>query len=92
MDEKENLIKVSRLLSDLGFELEKEQQHMSGHRTILSQNKLLLVGRKRSKNLRVIIKMSNNPRGKKEIKKELLNTLKTIYRNLFYINKKYLHI
>src|SRR3989344_1548519 len=71
---------VSFILRGLGFNLDQDQPHISGERFLMTKEKLVLVGKRMSDNLRVIIKVSNHDSGKKEIMDEkrardLLQTL-----------------
>lgn len=61
---------ITKILNELGFELEKLQPHINGERKIMAPNKLVLVGRSVKDNRRVIIKMSSLIKGKKEIQEE----------------------
>jgi len=81
---KSELAVVSPMLSELGFELEKEQPHISGERYLMSGRKLVLMGVRKSDGKRVVVKVSNDLDGKKEIKEEherrdALNKLKFSY-------------
>ena len=58
---------IGQILKTVGFELEKDQPHMQGERFLMMKDKFVLVGRQQKDGLRVIIKTSNNPLGKKEI-------------------------
>lgn len=62
--------RISSLLNSLGFNLEKEQPHISGERFLLAPDKLVLVGRRIEDGLQVIIKISNLLKGKEEIRQE----------------------
>lgn len=61
---------ISKLLSRIGFILEEEQPHVNGERFLASPDKLVLVGKRKKDNLRVIIKASALKRAKEEIKQE----------------------
>ena len=61
---------ISHLLTRLGFDLEKEQPHISGERFLASPDKLVLVGKKMDSGSRVIIKMSRLVKAKQEIRQE----------------------
>lgn len=64
------IVYISQILKTLGFNLDKEQPHISGERFLASPDKLVLVGEKVSNGLRVIIKMSRLIRAKQEIRQE----------------------
>lgn len=57
-------------LKSLGFSLLKDQPHISGERFLMARYKQVLIGRRDSDNLKVIIKASNNLIGKKDIESE----------------------
>ncbi len=67
---------VMPLLEKLGYELEKEQPHAGGERylmqavTTASGKKLILLGRRKSDNLRVVIKTTNDSAGIRELEHE----------------------
>jgi hypothetical protein len=64
------LEKVGELLKPVGFELEPEQPHISGERFLMMKEKLVLVGKRIHDSKKVIIKVSNEESGKKEIDSE----------------------
>lgn len=64
---KKELEKNSRFLAPLGFVLDEFQPHISGERYLMSRNKLVLMGRQANNNERVVIKVSTQPEGKKQI-------------------------
>src|SRR3989344_3115818 len=74
-----NLDKIQSILSPLGYTLDQEQPHMSGERFLMMRNKYVLSGKDTSDN-KIIIKISNDPEGRKDIEREkrardLLNSL-----------------
>lgn len=76
----DELARISGLMLPLGFNLEGEQPHVGGERYLMTKNKLVLVGNRISDGVRVIIKASSHPEGKKEIisekkSRDLLTTL-----------------
>ncbi len=62
--------KTSSILNDLGFSLEESQIHVLGERYLIGGKKLVLLGRNKKTNDKVIIKVSSHPSGIKEIRKE----------------------
>lgn len=67
---KKEIGKISDILFDLRFSLDEIQPHISGERFLMAKNKMVLVGKRNSDNLKVIIKSSNNQDGQKEITNE----------------------
>lgn len=61
---------ISNILKLIGFELDKEQPHISGERYLMTRDKLVLVGTRIEDNLKVIIKVSDNKKGREEINQE----------------------
>jgi len=67
------LLTIQPLLLELGFTLEKNQPHTQGERFLMhavtseSGKKLILIGRRISDNLRVIIKITRDPHGIREL-------------------------
>lgn len=63
-------------LRELGYELEKEQPHLGGERylmqavTTVSGRKLILLGRKVADGKRVVMKVTNDPGGMRELEQE----------------------
>ena len=64
---KKELEKNSGFLAPLGFVLDEFQPHISGERYLMSRNKLVLIGRHANSNERVVIKVSTQTEGKKQI-------------------------
>lgn len=82
------LERITPLLRKVGFTLEEKQPHLSGERYLQSPHKLVLLGKRVHDNLRVIIKISSNPSGIREIEHErrcrrTLVALKFAYQNFF---------
>jgi hypothetical protein len=79
-DTREEIDKISNILRNLKFSLDEVQPHISGERFLMTKNKLVLVGKRNSDNLRVIIKSSNNSDGQREItnEKNSRDTLQTL--------------
>ncbi len=61
---------ITGLLLKIGFSLDKEQLHIGGERFLMAKEKLVLVGRQVSSNLKVVIKISNIEKGKIDITDE----------------------
>lgn len=67
---------LTPLLNNLGFSLEEKQPHIGGERylmqaiTTTSGRKLILLGRRKKDNLRVIIKATGDEKGAKELQYE----------------------
>ncbi len=59
---------VHPLLARLGFALEETQIHIGGERSVISGNKLVLLGYRLSDKKRVVIKVSSHPQGKQELR------------------------
>ena len=85
---KEQLAKVTPLLANEGFELYEEQPHLKGERYILSGPKMVLYGERITDKLKVVIKITNNPKLKAELNKEILSGEKIKKINFAY--KKFL--
>lgn len=66
----EELKKVDSILTQLGFSLDQEQPHISGERFLMTREKLVLMGKIVSNDKKIIIKISNKPSGKEEIRTE----------------------
>ncbi|MBX4189048.1 hypothetical protein KW785_00450 [Candidatus Parcubacteria bacterium] len=64
------LPELQNLLSKHGFTLDEEQPHISGERFLMQKQKLVLMGRRIKDGLRVAIKISNMPEGKRGISEE----------------------
>lgn len=70
------LTAVLPILEKLGFQLDREQPHLGGEKylmlavTTASGKKLVLLGRRKKDNKRVIIKVSSDPNGIREIQHE----------------------
>jgi hypothetical protein len=62
--------KIAPVLSPLGYEIYKEQPHISGERYLMTKNKLVLIGKNIENNMEVVIKISDEESGKNEIKQE----------------------
>ncbi len=76
------------ILQELGFVLEEEQVHIGGERYVSGEKKLVLVARRLKDNLKVVIKVSDDPKGKSEIQHErdsrqMLNKIKFAYHVFF---------
>ncbi len=78
------LSKAVAILKKLGFTLDKEQVHISGERCLMSGYKLVLTGIKNSDNARVVIKLSSEKNGIKEITHEHY-----VYKKLTKLNFSY---
>ncbi len=65
------LARLQPVLRELGYELEEEQVHLGGERYLTAGRKLVLVGRRSSDGMRVIIKASSDRDGVAEIEREL---------------------
>mgnify|MGYP001586072084 CR=1 FL=1 len=61
---------ISDILAPLGFSLDEQQLHIGGERYLMMKNKMVLTGIRNSDKLKVVIKVSNHPDGKKEIETE----------------------
>lgn len=59
------------LLARLGFKLEDEQVHLGGERYLTAGRKLVLVARRQSDGLRLVVKVSSHPDGVAELEREL---------------------
>ncbi len=64
------LAKVLPILERLGFMVDEKQVHIGGERYLMSGKKLVLTGRRKSDDEKVIIKVSSDKDGIKEIKEE----------------------
>ncbi|MHB0978211.1 MAG: hypothetical protein ACYC1K_02290 [Minisyncoccota bacterium] len=60
---------IKTAASTLGYVLDKEQPHISGERFLMTRNKLVLMGQDKS-GKKIVIKASDHPDGKKEIRYE----------------------
>ncbi len=79
------LAMVVPMLADEGFVLNDEQPHIAGERAILSGPKLVLLGTRRSDDLRVVIKVTSDTEAARELSREracrdLLHTMRFAYR------------
>lgn len=86
--QKEELKKISPILHRLGFSLDEFQPHASGERSVISGKKLVLLGRRLSDSVRVVIKGSSSPEGKTEMRdeqrrREALDAIPFAYRTFF---------
>jgi hypothetical protein len=61
---------VRPVLSRFGFTLEEEQPHLGGERYLHRPHKLVLLGRRENDQKRVVIKISADPRGMRELEHE----------------------
>ncbi|MBX4199212.1 hypothetical protein KW800_03015 [Candidatus Parcubacteria bacterium] len=61
---------IESILDILGYKLEPNQPHLSDEGLLLMRDKRVLIGRRSSDNLRVIIKLSTSRGGRKEIADE----------------------
>jgi len=66
----EKLVKISKIIEGLGFSLDEKQPHIGGERYLMTGNKLVLIGRQNATNIKVVLKVSSHPLGKKEIERE----------------------
>lgn len=64
------LVDIAQILRFAGFSLDDNQPHISGERFLMMRHKLVLVGHGLSNQLKVIIKASKHPDGRKEIEHE----------------------
>ena len=70
------LAEILPVLSKLGFELEEKQPHLLGERFVMraittkAGKKLILIGRSRSDNMRVVIKVASDREGADELEHE----------------------
>lgn len=64
------LAAVRPALSEFGFDLEEDQPHVGGERYLHSPHKLVLLGRREDDRKRVVIKVSADPRGIRELQRE----------------------
>lgn len=76
------------ILHDFGFTLGKEQIHIGGERYVIGEKKLVLLGQRLKDHLKVIIKVSSDPKGIAEIQRErqsrtMLKKIKFAYRVFF---------
>lgn len=88
------LTAVTPILSKLGYELDTEQPHTGGERYLMhavttkSGRKLILLGRRKSDSMRVVIKTTEEAGGKRELLHERLCRKKlgelTFARDVFY--------
>ena len=81
------LANVKPLLARHGYVLDEEQAHIAGERSVISGRKLVLLGKKSSNNLRVVIKASSSADGQREIRlertcREMLEEIRFAY-NVF---------
>ena len=81
--------KISIIIRNLGFSLDQNQPHTNGERFLMTKDKLVLVGKRASDDLRVIIKASNHKGGEQEIGSEkrardLLQTLSFTQENILF--------
>lgn len=71
---KEALARLSPLLADIGYALDEEQPHIAGERFLTRPidggRKLVLVGRRTADEQKVVIKVSDDPRGIEELDHE----------------------
>jgi hypothetical protein len=68
----EELAKLTPILQGLGFSLDQDQPHISGERFLMTKEKMVLVGNHIPTNKRMVIKISDKARGKKDITDEKL--------------------
>ena len=66
----QELIKVTLLLGQLGFSLDKKQVHISGERYLTGNRKLVLLGHRNDDQKKVVIKVSSDPAMIAEIEDE----------------------
>jgi hypothetical protein len=81
---KKELKKIEPLVDGLGFNFLENQAHIKGERHLMSGKKLVLIGKSKKTNQKVIIKIAKDKKAIKEIEKEhktknLLNKLKFAY-------------
>src|SRR3989344_3448998 len=62
--------KISTIIRNLGFSLDQNQPHVSGERFLMTKDKLVLVGKRASDDLRVVVKASSHKGGEQEIRNE----------------------
>ncbi|PWB39156.1 MAG: hypothetical protein C3F02_00045 [Parcubacteria group bacterium] len=79
---------ISPLLEQLNFSLETEQVHISGERYLSGGRKLVLIGRHRADQKKVVIKVSSDDQGRREIVRErdcrkILKKINFAYRVFF---------
>ncbi len=86
---KKELDKVLPIIKKLNFRLDEKQVHINGERYLMSGHKLVLNGFSNINNQRVVIKLSSQPEGIREIKHErkcrivLHNKIDFAYRTFF---------
>lgn len=66
---KNNIRKIKRILASWGFYLDEYQPHTTGERKLMSQNKLVLIGRD-STGRKVVIKTSDKTKEQERIRQE----------------------
>src|SRR3989344_1756656 len=81
--------KISTIIRNLGFSLDQNQPHVSGERFLMTKDKLVLVGKRASDDLRVVVKASSHKGGEQEIRNEkkardLLQTLSFTQENILF--------
>jgi len=85
---KENeLAWAEQALSQLGYSLDSEQVHISGERYLMSGRKLVLTGTDKADNTRIIIKVSSDPDGIREIEHE--RTARTVLHALDFAERDF---
>jgi hypothetical protein len=86
---KKELARVLPIITELGFKLDEKQVHINGERYLMSGRKLVLTGFSNINGQRVIIKLSSQPEGIREIKHErkcrivLHDSINFAYRTFF---------
>ncbi len=85
---KQELNGVLPLLKKHGYILDADQIHIKGERYLMSGNKLVLIGHHKKNKRRVVIKLSSNLSGTKEILREracrtIIQTIDFTYRAFF---------
>lgn len=60
----------TNILKELDFSLDEKQPHLGGERRVFAAHKLVLFGRRNSDGIRVVVKVSREAEGIKEIERE----------------------
>ncbi len=85
---KQELENAKPVLDELGFILDEKQPHIEGERYLMSGYKLVLLGKQKKDQKKVIIKVSSRKPGKKEIEyehqaRQKLNKINFAYHSFF---------
>jgi hypothetical protein len=84
----QELALINPILARLGYALEEAQVHIGGERSVISGNKLVLLGYRLSDKKRVVVKASSHPQGKQEI--QHARTCRVLLNDIHFAHKLFL--